>query len=230
MQIAGFQKQSLIDYPGNISSVVFTQGCNFRCPYCHNPELVLPERFAKPYDKESILNYIFRYRHLLTAVCITGGEPTLHKKLPDFITRIKETGLKVKLDTNGTNPEMLKFLIDSDMIDFVAMDIKHLMEYKFYNKATGGNLTQLQFSNVLQSVALIKNSGIGYEFRTTVAKGLHEKKHLQTLIGLFGKNFTIHNLNPGIMLQNNGPLKAFSPEEIEDIYHETINQEQCVFN
>jgi pyruvate formate lyase activating enzyme len=137
MKIAGFKKQSLIDYSGNISSVVFTQGCNFRCGYCHNPDLVLPERFGNIYSEEKMFEYLAKYKKMLDAVCITGGEPTIHKDLPSFISRIKELGLKIKLDSNGTNPDMLKYLFENKLVDFIAMDIKHILDFKAYNETVG---------------------------------------------------------------------------------------------
>ncbi|HFB61764.1 MAG TPA: radical SAM protein, partial [Bacteroidetes bacterium] len=107
MKIAGFKKQSLIDFPGHISTVVFTQGCNFRCGFCHNPNLVLPRKFGPLYDQQQVFDYLIKFRHLLDAVCITGGEPTLQSGLPAFVRKVKRLGLKVKLDTNGTHPQML---------------------------------------------------------------------------------------------------------------------------
>ncbi len=209
MKIAGFKKQTLIDYPGHISSVVFTQGCNFRCPYCHNPDLVLSEKFGKTYSENRIFEYLEKYKRLLQAVSITGGEPCLHKDLPEFIHRIKKLGLKVKLDTNGSNPEMLKSLISNQLIDFVAMDIKHLPDFEFYNNAVGQILNTKLFGNVLKSVEVIKHSGIKHEFRTTVAKGLHTIEQIHELKKQFGKNYKIQNLNPEIMLNPKLNLQTF---------------------
>ncbi len=200
MKISGFKKQTLIDYPGHISAVVFTQGCNFRCPFCHNPELVLPEKFGKTYSENHIFEYLNKYQHLLDAVSITGGEPTLHKDLPDFIRRIKNLNLKVKLDTNGTNPEMLEYLINKRLLDFIAMDIKHLPDFEFYNNAVGQILNNKLFNNVLKSIEIIKHSDIKHEFRTTVAKGLHTIEQIHELKKHFVQNYKIQNMNPKIML------------------------------
>ncbi len=123
-------KQSLIDYLGNISSVVFTQDCNFCCPYCHNPNLVLPNKFGTIFYENKIFVYFAKYKNMLDAVCISGVEPTIHKDLPLFIKKIKALGLKVKLDSNGTNPEMIKLLIQSKLVDYIAIDIKHTKFYK----------------------------------------------------------------------------------------------------
>lgn len=219
MKIAGFKKQSLIDYSGNISSVVFTQGCNFRCGYCHNPNLVLPERFEKLYKEDDIFEYLIKYTRMLDAVCITGGEPTIHKDLPDFIQKIKELGIKIKLDTNGTNPEMLQFLFENDLVDFVAMDIKHLLEFNIYNQTVGNWINEEMFSKILNSINLIKKSEIDYEFRTTVAKGLHSKEHIRILKKQFGTNYQIQNFNPEIVLNSNLNLKPFLESEYNELLH-----------
>lgn len=162
--IGGLQKSSLIDYPEQICAIVFTQGCNFRCPYCHNPELALQtERTLN--STRSVLNFLQKRIGKLDGVVITGGEPTLQKHLPEFIKLIKGMGFKVKLDTNGTNPEMLKRLINEKLIDYAAMDIKAPIEK--YSQVT---CTKVNAKDILKSIEILKNSGIDYEFRTTVVK------------------------------------------------------------
>lgn len=162
--IGGFQKSSLINYPEKISAVIFTQGCNFRCPYCHNPELGV-NVLSTSYQISSMLDFLKSRIGKLDGVVITGGEPTLHKDLPDFIKQIKDMGFCVKLDTNGTNPCMLKELIESKLIDYVAMDIKAPIEkYKQIVYA------KVDTDNILKSIEILKTSGIDYEFRTTVVK------------------------------------------------------------
>ncbi len=219
MKIAGFKKQSLIDYSGNISSVIFTQGCNFRCGYCHNPDLVLPERFGDTYDENIIFDYLSKYNKLLDAVCITGGEPTIHKDLPNFIIKIKELGLKIKLDSNGTNPEMLKYLFENNLVDFVAMDIKHLLEFDIYNQTVGNWINKGEFSKILNSINIIKNSRIDYEFRTTIAKNLHSKEQIRTLRKKFGTHYQIQNFNPEIVLNTNLNLEPFSESEYKELFY-----------
>ncbi len=219
MKIAGFKKQSLIDYPGNISSVVFTQGCNFRCGFCHNPDLVLPEKYGKTYDNDEILAYLKKYAKMLDAVCITGGEPTMHKDLPLFISKIKDLDLKVKLDSNGTNPKMLKSLIEQNMVDFIAVDIKHQLKFELYNKTVGNRLNKDVFAKILNSINIIKNSGIDYEFRATVAKGLHKKEDVKTLKEQFGKNYKIQNFNPEIVLNKHLEIEPFSRSEYEEFVY-----------
>jgi len=219
MQIAGFKKQSLIDYPGNISSVVFTQGCNFRCEYCHNPDLVLPEKFGPIYNEDDLFSYWKKYKHLLDAVCITGGEPCIHRDLPDFIRRIKNLNLKVKLDSNGTHPDQLRHLFENNLIDCIAMDIKHILEFENYRQAVGYALNKEGFNKILESISLIESSGIHYEFRTTVVKGLHSIEQIKALKNRFGKVYKIQNFNPEITLNPNPAFQAFSNAEILEMSH-----------
>lgn len=162
--IGGFQKSSLIDYPGKISAIIFTQGCNFRCPYCHNPELIEMSG-ATALAVAPILDFLKQRKDKLDAVVITGGEPTLHKDLPEFIKPIKQLGFCIKLDTNGTNPDMLQKLIDDNLVDYVAMDIKAPIEK--YKEIT---CTKVNNDNILRSIEILKSSNVGYEFRTTVVK------------------------------------------------------------
>lgn len=162
---------SFIDYPKKISMVIFTAGCNFRCSYCHNPELVEPELPFMAEDKA--LKKIEAKKEWIDGVVITGGEPTLHADLPDFIKKLKAMGLMIKLDTNGSNPEMLKKLIDEGLIDYVAMDIKASLEE--YKKTT---CTSFDYNLIKKSIELIKTSNIEYEFRTTIVPKLLKEEDL----------------------------------------------------
>lgn len=165
--ISGLQKSSLIDYPEKISAVMFTQGCNFRCPYCHNPELIQAKwkmQNAKCNQNE-ILEFLKTRVGKLDGVVITGGEPTIHISLPDFIKQIKDLGFAVKLDTNGTNPDMLEQLINRKLIDYVAMDIKAPIEK--YSNITD---SQVNTDDILASIQILMDSNIDYEFRTTIVK------------------------------------------------------------
>lgn len=174
MRFGGFIKQSLVDYPGNIASVVFTNGCNFRCPYCHNAGLVLPHLSNKNgYTTDYIFNYLIENRKLLDAVVITGGEPTIHDELDGFIEEIKLLNLKVKLDTNGTNPSFIRKLVEKNMIDAIAMDVKTELEFEKYNIVSGNVLTKENYLDILESIHFIKYSGIDYEFRTTFLEEYH---------------------------------------------------------
>lgn len=162
--IGGLQKSSLIDYPGKISAIIFTQGCNFACPYCHNPELGANE-ISTSYQAASIIEFLHSRKGKLDAVVITGGEPTLHTGLPEFIKKIKNLGFLVKLDTNGTNPKMLEQLISEKLIDYVAMDIKAPIE-----KYSDIVCSKVKTDNILKCIEILKNSKVDYEFRTTVVK------------------------------------------------------------
>ncbi len=215
MKIAGFKKQSLIDFPGNISTVIFTQGCNFRCGFCHNPDLVLPEKFGPLYKQEMLFDYLKKYRHLLDAVCITGGEPTLHNDLPDFIREIKSFGLKVKLDSNGTRPDMLALLFEQKLLDFIAMDIKQVLDFSLYNAIVGNTINRTVFDKILRSITLIENAGIDYEFRTTVIKGIHQPEQIKALRKRFGRHYKIQQFNPEITLNPDLTGEPFSEKEFQ---------------
>ena len=173
MRIGGFQKLTLVDFPGLVAATVFTQGCNFRCGYCHNPELVLPQFFKAPLSPETVLDYLNDRRGKLEGVVITGGEPTLQIGLVDFIVRIKEMGFAVKLDTNGSHPEVLLSLLGLNLLDYIAMDIKSSLSK--YNLVTG---VVCETTKILESIDLIIKSGIPYQFRTTLVKEFCSKKDL----------------------------------------------------
>jgi len=175
--IKGFQKLSLIEYPEKISAIVFLGNCNFRCHFCYNIDLV------KNYDKlpdipeKEILDFLSTRKGLLDGIAITGGEPTLHKDLPDFIKKVKDLEFLVMLETNGTNPRMLKELIDKKLVDYIAMDIKAPLEK--YDEVTGVKVNK---KKIQESIDIIRNSGIDYEFRTTVIPK-HFKKEEVLAIG-----------------------------------------------
>lgn len=172
MKIGGYQKLTLIDYPGKIAATVFTVGCSFRCPFCHNPELVLTSQLAIDENLEKeFFKFLKTRRDKLEGVCITGGEPTIQVDIVNFIKKIKALGFLVKLDTNGTRPDVLKKLLDLKLLDFVAMDIKN--QLKNYDKTTG---TKVDKKRIKLSVDLIKNNKVPYEFRTTVVPGIHTEK------------------------------------------------------
>lgn len=157
----------MIDYPGKISAIVFTQGCNFRCPYCHNPELVDPHLFSEQIDPDDIFAFLEKRKGKLDAVVITGGEPTIHKDLPIFAQRIKDMGYLVKVDTNGTNPDILRDIISRGSVDYIAMDLKAPIEkYEHVVKV------QVNKDAIATSVSMILDSGVDYEFRTTLVRGL----------------------------------------------------------
>ncbi|NPV04942.1 MAG: anaerobic ribonucleoside-triphosphate reductase activating protein [Syntrophaceae bacterium] len=200
MKIGGFQKVSLIDYPGVISAVVFTQGCNFRCPFCHNPELVDPERFSDRIPEAEILSFLERRKGRLDAVVITGGEPTLQGELIPFIIHLKAMGYRIKLDTNGALPDVLEELLGRALLDYVAMDIKAPLEK--YGEVTR---TAADTERIRRSIGLIMGSGIDYEFRTTAVRTLLAPADLEA----------IGHLIPGarrFVLQKFVPSKALDRE------------------
>ncbi|MFA6981952.1 MAG: anaerobic ribonucleoside-triphosphate reductase activating protein [Patescibacteria group bacterium] len=166
MLIVGLQKFSLLDYPGRVSCIVFTVGCNFGCGYCHNPELIRISKNSPFLDEEELLGFLVKRKGKLDAVVITGGEPTLQKDLCDFIKKVKAMGFLVKLDTNGTNPDVLSLLLDEKLLDYIAMDIKGpLARYsEIVNK-------DVDVNKINESIQIIMNSRVDHEFRTTIVKG-----------------------------------------------------------
>jgi len=225
LPIGGFQKQSLIDYPGNISSVIFTQGCNFRCIYCHNMDLVLPEKIrkSKSYDPRGIIDYVYTNHQLLDAVVITGGEPTLHGSLPEFIYRIKNMGLKVKLDTNGTNPEMLKTLIAKKMVDYVAMDIKAPLNTGSYRQLAGKNFTSGLMKKIIISVDLLEKGSVEHEFRTTLLNHYHTVDSINEIAKSISGNLYLQNFRqpPGLKRDDLEPFKNY--DQLESSYHRSAS-------
>lgn len=177
MRIGGFQKLTLIDYPGKIATTVFTIGCSFKCPFCHNPELVIKSEFL-PWEgmEEEFFQHLGKRKGKLDGVCITGGEPTIQPDIIEFIKKIKDMGYLVKLDTNGTRPDVLKKLYDLKLLDFVATDIKNASDR--YDNTVG---IKANMEKVKKSVEIIMNSGVSYEFRTTVVPGIHTEKDFDTI-------------------------------------------------
>ncbi len=176
MIIGGLQKFSLIDYPGKTSAIIFTIGCNFRCRYCHNPELVIPERYTAEISLSEVYDFLNNRRGKLDAVCITGGEPTQHADLSEMIENIKAMGFLVKLDSNGSRPEVLENFIKRKLVDYVAMDIKAPL--KKYSKVIGW---QIPVEKLKKSISLLMSSSVGYEFRTTIVKSILSKDDLRKI-------------------------------------------------
>ncbi len=169
MDAYGLYKLTLLDYPEHIACTIFTGGCNFRCPFCHNASLVTHINQANLIPEEEILRFLSSRIGILEGVCISGGEPTLQADLQAFIRKVKQLGFKVKLDTNGSNPELLSQLLDQNLLDYVAMDIKNSKTN--YEKTIG--LPNYDLTNINRSISILKESSIDYEFRTTVVKELH---------------------------------------------------------
>ncbi len=179
MKIGGIQKSTLIDYPGKVAATIFVSGCNFKCPFCHNPELVLPEKIKKhpQISEEKILEFLEERRGFLDGVVICGGEPTIYDDLPDFIEKIQEMEFLIKLDTNGSRPEILQQMIELNLLDYVAMDVK--APKKKYKSVVGADIDVEQIE---KSIKLLKKGIIDFEFRTTLVPGLVEKKDVLEIV------------------------------------------------
>ncbi len=174
MLIVGLNRTTLLDYPGRVAATVFTGGCNFRCPFCHNGHLVLKPSALEVYSEEEVFSFLHKRKNILKGVCITGGEPTLQTDLRDFICQVKALGYQVKLDTNGYEPEVLEGLLKEKLLDYVAMDVKNCRER--YAGTVG--LKKIEIEKIDKSIMMLRKSGIDYEFRTTVVKEFHTKEDL----------------------------------------------------
>ena len=177
MRIKGLQKLTLLDFPGEIACTVFLGGCNFRCPFCHNASIVLPEREAENISTESFFEFLDSRRGKLTGVCVSGGEPTVNSGLVDFLTEIKSRSLHIKLDTNGYSPKMLRELIDRGLVDYVAMDIKNSMDR--YGETVG--ISGFDASPIAESAQLLMQGKVDFEFRTTVVRELHDGESIRAI-------------------------------------------------
>lgn len=224
MLIGGIQKLSLVDYPGKTAISLFTIGCNMRCGFCHNRELVVPECFVSSLDLDKVMNFLKSRKDLVEAVVISGGEPCLHPDLPSFIKQVKKLGYLIKLDTNGTKPEMLKQLLNDRLLDFVAMDIKAPL--KNYEKVTNRPIIS---ADIAKSIDLIKNSGLDYEFRTTIVKSLHRVSDFNKLGRLIAsggkaKRYALQRFQPAKTLdpayKNDQTLSETDILTIEKIMHD----------
>jgi len=219
MQIAGFQKFTMVDYPGEIAATVFTRGCSFRCPFCHNPELVIPDKFSDLLDEDEILAFLEKRKNQLHAVCITGGEPTLQPDLQQFINKLKVMGYKIKLDSNGWDPNTLKKLIDSGQLDYIAMDIKATLDkYPMVAKFKGQRPKVKIEEEIQNSIKLIMDSGIPYEFRTTVVHPLHEVKDFEAIGKMIkgARRYFIQNFVQSKHNDESINFSSFSKSELEE--------------
>ena len=202
MIFKGWQKTSLIEYPGKIASVLFVSGCNFRCPFCYNPDLVLNSESLPDLSDQTVCAYLRENRPLYQAVVITGGEPTLDPDLPAFLNELKAMDLSTGIETNGTNPDMLESLIKDGDVDFIAMDVKAPLDEKRYQQATG--VSEKKFLvGVRESIKLILQSGVDYEFRTTVVPGIHCAEDVSLLSNQLNEasRYVLQSFVPGNALQ-----------------------------
>lgn len=205
MIIAGLQKTTLIDFQDKISCIIFLAGCNFRCPWCYSAELVLPVKIATQprISEKEVFDFLRERRGLLDGVVICGGEPTINKDLPNFLEKIKKLGFLIKLDTNGSNPEMLKELVNRKLVDYVAMDIKISPENNVYKNLMIEGIT---IDNIKESVDFLKRGNVGFEFRTTTVNTVHTKEDFVKIAKwIGGENVTYY-------LQNFVPTKTIDPE------------------
>ncbi len=211
MNIQGYQKVTLLDFPGRVACTVFTGGCNLRCPFCHNGGLV-KEPAAHPNAEGEVLNYLAKRRGILDGVCITGGEPLLHPDLAELIAEIKGMGYAVKLDTNGSLPSQLQAVLDTGLVDYVAMDIKNAPEG--YKKAIG---CDMDFAPFAESMAVLRTSGVAYEFRTTAVKGIHSVEDFEVIARMLGDEpYFIQRFADSGNLLTTG-WSAFSEDEMQSI-------------
>jgi pyruvate formate lyase activating enzyme len=195
IEIKGFLETSLSDWPGKLCSVLFLPTCNFRCPYCHNHPLVFHSEQYATIPVEDILGRLRFLRNWIDGVCLTGGEPSLHTDLPVLVREIRRHRFLIKLDTNGSNPQRLKNLIEAGEVDFVSMDIKAPLDPFRYSRATG---LPVKLGPILESIEILKKGKVDYEFRMTVVPGLHDEEDIQTVGNQLrvGPRFILQNFNP----------------------------------
>ncbi|HRY22617.1 MAG TPA: anaerobic ribonucleoside-triphosphate reductase activating protein [Candidatus Dojkabacteria bacterium] len=216
LRVSGLERSSLLDYPGKISAIIFTHGCNLRCPYCHNPELVI-EGFNKDgsFSEKDILSFLESRKGKLDALVITGGEPLVQSNLLPFIKKVKEMGFLIKLDTNGTFPDRLKDFIETGFIDYIAMDVKYPKVEYIKNAMIPGIAKKIE-----KSIKIIMDSGLDYEFRTTYVKPLHSLESAEGIGQMIkgAKNYYIQNFRPGKTIDPTLTKEnSFTTKELEQI-------------
>jgi pyruvate formate lyase activating enzyme len=222
MEIKGAIDLSFADWDGKVSSVFFLPHCNFRCPFCHNAALVLHPEKAETTPFERIKTYLNKRRSWIDGICITGGEPTLHSDLPDLCSKLKKMGFLVKIDTNGTNPVMVKRLIEKGLVDYIAMDIKAPLTVEKYSKAIGVNAEKF-LGKVKETVETLLRSGVDYEFRTTVVPTLHEKEDIEEICSNIKgcEKYVLQKFDVSLGKETLDPdfrkLKPFTDEEMQTL-------------
>ncbi|MEN6351705.1 MAG: anaerobic ribonucleoside-triphosphate reductase activating protein [Syntrophomonas sp.] len=223
MKYAGLIKQSLVDYPGEIAAVLFTRGCNLRCPFCHNAHLLFKQEHRQSgqnksdsIDSEMVLDFLQERKGFLDGVVISGGEPTLHEEIIPDLRRIKELGYLVKLDTNGSSPLLLERLLDEGLVDYVAMDIKAPLDYKKYQEVCGKLSPQL-FCAIRNSIHLLRDADIRVEFRTTVVPVFHSLQDIEAIAGYIegAALYSLQQFNPDSTLDPG--LENVSPYSKEEM-------------
>ncbi|MGC9149575.1 MAG: anaerobic ribonucleoside-triphosphate reductase activating protein [Candidatus Micrarchaeia archaeon] len=232
IEIGGFQRVSLIDYPGKIASIIFTVGCNFRCPFCQNKDLVLRNyKSLRLYSYEEIFEKLEEAKGFIDGVEITGGEPTIWgNELIALMEKLKKYGL-IKLDSNGSNPRILKEIIEKKLVDYIAMDIKTSLNVKKYAKAIGlsEDSTKEILKNVLESIELIKNSKVEHEFRTTLVPSIVEKEDVVEIANYIkGENYFLQRFEPRNTLNKDFEnIKPYKKEFFEEVCNEIKGIVKC---
>lgn len=220
MKIGGLQKLTLLDYPGKTACTVFLSGCNFRCPFCHNASLVVPEKLDEGIEEEELFRFLKKRQGLLEGVCITGGEPLLREEIYPLLVKIKDCGYQVKLDTNGSFPERLKKTVEAGLVDYVAMDLKNSPSH--YKKTIGFETSKAaaNTAEIAQSVQYLLKGKVDYEFRTTVVKGLHTVKDMEEIGNWIAgaKRYYIQNfVDSGDLVGSGEWMEPFSKKELSKL-------------
>lgn len=218
MIIGGMEKVTLLDYPDKVATIIFTSGCNYKCPFCQNSSLIKTNTII---EEKEVFDYLEKRKNILDGVCISGGEPLIQKDLKIFIKRVKDMGFKVKLDTNGSFPLKLEELLDENLIDYVAMDIKN--DFENYSKTAG--LEDVDIQNIKKSIKIIENSNIDYEFRTTIIKEFHNVDNILKICKYIkeeSKYYLQNFIDSEDVLQKG--LTGFNKKELTNILNK-INKE-----
>ncbi|MBA7465961.1 7-carboxy-7-deazaguanine synthase [subsurface metagenome] len=227
--IKGMIETSLLDWDGKIVSTLYTPYCNFRCPYCQNAGLVLNPDQYETIPFEVISNFLINHRNWIDGICLTGGEPCFFEYLPEFLEKIRNLGMEIKLDTNGTFPKMLQRVIDRGLVNYVAMDIKAPLNFNAYEKSTRIKSKEL-LEKVRESVDLIIHSGVDYEFRTTVVPNLHSEEDILEIAREIGraKKYALQNFsNRETMDPEFQKISPYKIEELEKICELCLQYVQC---
>ena len=215
MRFYGFQKMTLLDFPGKVACIVFTGGCNLRCPFCHNASLVTHIHPEQSIDEEEILAYLAKRRRMLEGVCVTGGEPLMQRELVSFLRRVKELGLSVKLDTNGTLPDRLREVVEAGLVDYVAVDVKNDREH--YAATVG--IEGFDVTPVEQTLHLLSTGVVPYELRTTVVDELHDVKCIEQIAKALPQDarYFLQSFTDSGDLITDTPLHAPSQKTLENM-------------
>lgn len=224
IQIGGLQKITLIDFPQKLAATVFLCGCNFRCPWCYSPQLVLPKKIKKlsKIPEKEFFKFLEEKKNLLEGITICGGEPCINRDLPQFCQKIKKKSFLIKLDTNGSNTQILKELIKNKLIDYVAMDIKQDLNFKKYNFVVGNVLTKKFFENIEKSIKILLKGKVDYEFRTTLVKEFHKKEDIIEICKKIkgAKVYYLQNFEEKEKIISGKKFTPFKNEEIAEIIEE----------